>query len=110
MLKFLTAISVLLFILVSVGWYCSEDIGGHLGRRAVDIGCFIVSPGCLADAILTGSSSVHTRFGDWRDPLFEILFSFLAYMLPFIVIAICASFDRKEQIAPPPTKGSVKQS
>ena len=104
MRKFLTVISVALLIIVSVGWYCSEDIGGHLGRRAVDIGCFIVSPGRLADAILTGSSNIHTRFGDWRDPLFEIMFSFLAYMLPFILVAVCAARDRKERNSLPQSR------
>ncbi len=98
----ITLIAVGLLALVVGAWYCSENFSGRLGRNAVRIGESVMWPGQIANAALTGSGNMHTRFGDWRDAIIQIAFTYFVYTVPFVIIAIVARKDRQRHDASPP--------
>ena len=105
MRAFIVLIAIGFLAVVVAAWYCSENFSGRLGRTAVDVGSSIVWPGQIANAALTGSGNMHTRFGDWRDAVIQIIFTYLAYAVPFVLIVTLARRYLKSGDRLPPGSG-----
>ena len=82
-MKYVVGKSLLLFLVVSVAWYWSENYGGRIGRELEGLGQLIVTPGFWVDSVLSGTLG---GFGDARDLIIKIGVSFAIWVIPLIII------------------------
>ena len=78
-------LAVILFAVVLVGWYCSENYSGRIPDDASTVGLVIIYPGRFLEVILSGN--LHAGFADWRGPPIEVCASYLVWVSPLIALA-----------------------
>src|SRR5258708_31077857 len=72
-LIFAAIAATLLLLLIVLSWYASENFSGRFGGRLMGLGDFVIWPGRIADAMLSGNLGGFGGGGSARLSLLGLL-------------------------------------